>query len=103
MAWRSEIGQGVEDALQRRIAELRRHSDLMRIRKGADHLVPVIARVREEAERFNPRMVQKGVDPVEAGKRHRVFLLDVAERLSTAPVVEDESMALPAIKARRRR
>jgi hypothetical protein len=103
LAWRSEIGQGVEEPLQRRMAEVRRHSDLMQIRKGADHLVAVIARLRDEADRFNPRMVQKGVDPVDAGKRHRTFLLDVVERLSAAPVAEDASMALPAIKARRHR
>lgn len=103
LAWRSEIGQGVEEPLRRRMDEVRRHSDLMRIRKGADHLVAVIARLRDEADRFNPRMVQKGVDPIDAGKRHRVFLLDVVERLSAEPVDQDTSMALPGIKARRSR
>lgn len=103
LAWRREVGQGVEEALERRIVELRRHSDLMRIRKGADHMVAVIARLKAEAEQFNPRVVRKDVDPVAARKRHREFLLDVAERLSTPPPVEDSSMALPMIKARRRR
>jgi hypothetical protein len=103
LAWRSEIGQGVEEPLQRRMAELRRHSDLMRIRKGADHLVAVIARLRDEAERFNPRLLQKGVDPVDAGKRHRTFLLDVVKQLSAESVDQDTSLALSGIKARRNR
>lgn len=103
LAWRNEIGQATQEPLRRRMDELRRHSDLMKVRKGADHLAAVISRLRDEAERFNPRMVQKGGDPVEAGKRHRIFLLDVAEHLSTPPTVADASMALPAIKARRRR
>ena len=103
LAWRSEIGQVVEDSLQRRMTEVRRHSDLMQLRKGADHLVAVIDRLRLEAERYDPRLLQKGVDPVDAGKRHRTFLLNVIERLSAKPVVEEPSMALPAIKARRQR
>ena len=103
LAWRSEIGQGVEDSLQRRMTEVRRHSDLMQLRKGADHLVAVIARLRDEAERFNPRLLQKGVDPVDAGKRHRAFLLNVVERLSSAPMAEESSIALPGFKARRSR
>ncbi len=82
---------------------MRRHSDLMRIRKGADHLVVVIARLRDEAERFNPRLLQKGVDPVDAGKRHRTFLLDVVKQLSAEPVDQDTSLALSGIKARRNR
>lgn len=103
LAWRSEIGQGVEEPLQRRMTEVRRHSDLMQVRKGADHLVAVIDRLRLEAERYDPRLLQKGVDPVDAGKRHKTFLLNVIERLSAAPAVEETSMALPAIKARRQR
>ncbi|RZJ31483.1 MAG: hypothetical protein EON85_03235 [Brevundimonas sp.] len=101
LAWRSEIGQPVIEPLRRRMDDLRRHSDLMLIRKGADHLTAVIARLRDEAERFNPRMVQKGIDPLDAQKRHRIFLLDVAEQLSAAPMAEDSTMSLPAIRRRR--
>ena len=101
LAWRSEIGQLVQEPLRRRMDDLRRHSDLMLVRKGADHLAAVIARLRDEAERFNPRMLQKNTDPVGAQKRHRTFLLDVAEQLSAPPMVAASALSLPVIPRRR--
>lgn len=98
MAWRSEIGQLVQEPLRRRMDDLRRHADLMQVRKGADHLAAVIARLRDEAERFNPRMLQKYADPAGAQKRHRTFLLDVAEQLSAPPTAEASPMSLPVTR-----
>jgi hypothetical protein len=101
LAWRRELGQAVEEPLRRRIAEVRSHSTLMQTRKGADHLAAVIGRLREEAERFNPRTVQKGADPREAEARHRVFLLNVADRLLEAPPMAEAASMLRPVRRRR--
>ena len=78
---RAELGQDVDDALERKVAEARVHSGVMDARKGSDHLAALRVRLREEAVRFNDRGILKDVDPAMAAGRRLSFLNRIADRL----------------------
>lgn len=81
MAVKSELGQDVDAALQRRLAEARSHAALMDARKGSGHLTALIERIRDEAPRFDGRAMLRGADPSMAAKRRHRFLTKVADAL----------------------
>ena len=54
----------------------------MDARKGSDHLAALVARLHDEALRSVGRPMLKGADPIQAAKRHRLFLARVADLLS---------------------
>lgn len=81
MAGRAEMGQDVEQALERRVREAEAHAKVMDQRKGHGHLAALVARLRDEAVTFNGRMMRLGADPQEAAERRRHFLMSVAESL----------------------
>ncbi|WP_312205392.1 hypothetical protein [Brevundimonas sp.] len=96
MAVKSELGQDVDAALQRRLAEARSHAALMDARKGSAHLTALIERIRDEAPRFDGRAMLRGADPSMAAKRRHRFLkvADALVRPMTKP-----SSSLRAISA----
>lgn len=81
MAGRAEMGQDVDQALSRRLREAEAHAEIMDQRKGEGHLAALVARLRDEADTFNSRVMRLGADPQEAAERRRDFLTDVAETL----------------------
>lgn len=82
MAQRPE-GAALEDpALAKRIADARKHADVMDARKGDGHLAALIARLHDEARRPNSNSRIGSIDEADTvGRRHR-FLCMVAERLA---------------------
>ena len=104
---KSELGQDVDGALERKMADARNHSGVMDARKGSDHLAALTERLREEADRFDGRGLLAGTDPVAAAERRHGFLNAVADRLAAAPGGEAEglvaSLSLAPISRRTRR
>lgn len=90
-AARAEMGQEVEPRLSKRLDEARKHCALMTQRKGADYRAALVARLREEASRFNDRAMLKDADPQQAAKRHRQFLGRIADLLAR-PAGKEPSM-----------
>ena len=85
MAVRSGLGQDVDAALQRRLAEARTHAVVMDNHKSKGHLAALINRVRDEASRVDGRAVRYGADPAAAAEQRLRFLSDVAEALDAPP------------------
>lgn len=85
MAVRSGLGQDVDAALQRRLAEARTHAVVMDNHKSKGHLAALINRVRDEASRVDSRAARYGDDPALAAHQRFHFLLGVAEALDVPP------------------
>lgn len=85
MAVRSGLGQDVDAALQRRLAEARTHAVVMDNHKSKGHLAALINRVRDEASRVDSRAVRHGEDPALAAHQRFRFLSGVAEALDAPP------------------
>lgn len=98
MAVRSALGQDVDAALQRRLAEARIHAVVMDDRKSEGHLAALISRVRDEARRVDGRAVRYGEDPAAAAEQRLRFLSDVAEALN-APLPSHSPDRLSARRA----
>lgn len=81
MAGRVEMGQDVDEALARRVRDADTHAQVMDQRKGKGHLTALVARIREEADLFNGRVMRQGADPAEAAARRQTFLFHVADTL----------------------
>lgn len=81
MAARSDAGQDVEEALARRVRELKSHAELMDRRKTPGHQAAVVERLITESERTHVRHGRIGPDDTEALERRRDFLLRVAAML----------------------
>ncbi len=75
MAVRSGLGQDVDAALQRRLAEARTHAVVMDNHKSKGHLAALINRVRDEASRVDSRAVRYGDDPALPTCTHRRLLV----------------------------
>jgi hypothetical protein len=94
MAVRSGLGQDVDAALQRRLAEARTHAVLMDDRKSKGHLAALISRVRDEACRVDGRGVRVGEDPAVAARGRLRFLSAVAEALTgPAPALSGDRLS----------
>lgn len=85
MAVRSGLGQDVDAALQRRLAEARTHAVVMDNHKSKGHLAALINRVRDEANRVDSRAVRYGDDPALAAHQRFRFLSGVAQALDAPP------------------
>lgn len=81
MAGRSEMGQDVEGAVEKRLADARAHAVIMDDRKGPGHLEALIRRIRDTAPEFTGRVMLKDANPQEAAHRRLVFLTRIADAL----------------------
>ena len=82
MAGRSEMGQDVEGAVEKRLADARAHAVIMDDRKGPGHLEALIRRIRDTAPEFTGRVMLKDANPREAAARRFVFLTRIADALT---------------------
>lgn len=84
LAARAAAGQDVEEAVTKRIAEARRHAELMDARKDVGHLEAVVDRLKSEARRNDTRAMRLEGDPEAAFARREAFLLRCAGMLEGA-------------------
>lgn len=82
LAVRAGLGQDVDVPLRRRLADARSHAQVMDQRKGKGHLPALASRIREEAERFDPRSARHGDDLEQAAADRLKFLTEIADTLS---------------------
>lgn len=82
MAGRSELGQNVQDAVQKRLSDARAHAVIMDARKSPGHLNALVSRLRELAPEFTGRVMLKDANLEEAAERRLVFLNRVADALA---------------------
>lgn len=87
MAARAETGQDIEEALARRMREVRSHAALMDARKAPGHLEAVVVRLRAEAQRTEVRHGRVGPEAPEQLGRRRDFLDRVAQLLEAPAAV----------------
>lgn len=103
---KSELGQDIDGALERRMTEARSHSSVMDASKGSGHLDALTVRLREEATRFDGRGMLAGVDPEQAAERRHGFLNAIADRLAEpkrGAMDGDGSLSLAPVARRTRR
>lgn len=88
MAGRSELGQDVQGAVDKRLADARAHAVIMDARKGPGHLNALVSRLRDLAPEFSGRVMLKDANLEQAGQRRLVFLNRIADALAgaTAPL-----------------
>lgn len=94
MAGRSELGQDVNAAVEKRLVDARAHAVIMDARKGPGHLEALIRRLRDVAPEFTGRVMLKDANPVQAAERRLVFLTRIADSLGA--VAPPQSLRLIA-------